>query len=273
MDTARANRHHRSEIGAHLTEMRITGTERQRTRLPRWPPRPRRRPIRPPTGRAHEDGAGTISRAKSRSKSLPGRGRRIEAFRSVWTTADVLGHGFQATLTGLVTVYGRWWTFLDTARGRSGVAVYERGVHRPGPDGGRAVLDGRLRAVPGQRFHRAAVAVAEVRSGVSSRTGRRVCGRAGDRGADDVSTTTYVRTRRSEDPHRPKPTARSARREYAGSGAWNRHGGRLQRGRVAGGEVRTAAALCVAERDPGRELPARRRGRAGTPRPRHRRGA
>ena len=42
----------------------------------------------------------------------------------------------------------------------------------------RAVLDGRPRAVPGQRLHRAVVAVAEVRGGVSSRAGRRVRGRA-----------------------------------------------------------------------------------------------
>ena len=51
---------------------------------------------------------------------------------------------------------------------------------------GRAVLDGRPRAVLGQRLHRAVVAVAEVRGGVSSRAGRRVRGRAGYRGVDDV---------------------------------------------------------------------------------------
>ena len=45
---------------------------------------------------------------------------------------------------------------------------------------------GRPRAVPGQRLHRAAVAVAEVRSGVSARVGRWVRGRAGDRDLDDV---------------------------------------------------------------------------------------
>ena len=44
----------------------------------------------------------------------------------------------------------------------------------------------RPRAVPGQRLHRAAVAVAEVRSRVSARADRRVRGRAGDRGVDDV---------------------------------------------------------------------------------------
>ena len=37
---------------------------------------------------------------------------------------------------------------------RSGGAVYERDVHRAGAGGGRAMLDGRPRAVPGQRLHR-----------------------------------------------------------------------------------------------------------------------
>ena len=54
------------------------------------------------------------------------------------------------------------------------------------PGGGCPVLDGRPRTMPGQRLHRAAVAVAEVRGCVSSRAVRRVRGRAGDRDVDDV---------------------------------------------------------------------------------------
>ena len=38
-------------------------------------------------------------------------------------------------------------------------------------------------------------------------------------------TATCVRTRRSADARRPKPTARSGRREHTGSGAWDHHGG------------------------------------------------
>ena len=69
---------------------------------------------------------------------------------------------------------------------RSGVAVYEHGVHRAGSGGRRAVFDGRPRAVPGQCLHRAVVAVTEVRGGASSRVGRWVRGRSGYRGVDDV---------------------------------------------------------------------------------------
>ena len=122
-----------------------------------------------------------------------------------------------------------WDRHAGDLQHRSGSAVYQRGVHRAGAGGGRAMLDGRPGALPGQRLHRAAVAVAEVRSGVSARADRRIRGRAGDRGVDDVLQRTYVRTRHSGVARRPRPTARSRQREHARHAAAVRSGTRAAR--------------------------------------------
>ena len=93
----------------------------------------------------------------------------------------------QATAVAIgVTADGERQVLGVDAGASEGGAVYEHDVHRAGAGGRRAMLDGRARAVPGQRLHRAAVAVTEVRSGVSARADRRVRGRAGNRGVDDV---------------------------------------------------------------------------------------
>ena len=51
---------------------------------------------------------------------------------------------------------------------------------------------------------------------------RRVRGRAGDLGMDDVLPATYVRTRLLGDAPRPKPTARSEQHEHPNAAAWSR---------------------------------------------------
>ena len=65
-------------------------------------------------------------------------------------------------------------------------AVHQRGLHRPGRIRRYALLDGRSRAVTGQRLHRAAVALDEVRGRLCLRAERRVRRRAGDRRLADL---------------------------------------------------------------------------------------
>ena len=110
------------------------------------------------------------------------------------------------------------------------------------------------RAVPGQRLHRAVVAVAEVRGGVSSRAGRRVSRPSGPRGTHAGGSS----------------TTRSGRREHPNHGAWNGHDWRRLLGADIGdGGCRTTVALRCIDAHHGRHgLAARRADQRGSLGPR-----